>query len=731
MLPPIQNRSTSSVDQILPVHQTGESSRSAAVSGVTVPADGAVIHRPSSPMLRVGHFPPSAELKADARELAEKLSKNKDQLPTNIAEAADRMILEGRYLQEHKGSPLSFNDVSTNLGLQSSVAKEVHEGREVLINSLLKTLAKPQPSQMAELTDTLRNAMHQQTRLLGGRVAMYDEVITRAKLDKSDERFIDLSPAQLKHIERSERAFADYAAELSAEVPTLLELLNEKASAIANALKAVAQDPSLAEPEAIKQWENTAKQIGDLKVEMGKDFTNAVSRAGLTKTLEHYEKIRTETGSFAKAYIGGAGPQIAASVETFGLARGIAENNIDHVAGKIAGAAALMTGAHEGGVNFVRPGLSNMMHTWAVVPLDTTKMVPNANPRISEDGVTRPLNKEEAEAAQKVVKDDRAAHAIAKANHKPGTFLGNVEFIASFATAQLLAKGLSIYTGSDPQSLGARSLASGMGGMSAGGLSAALSFKSTSKDFRGRDIPTHTFDTGDKTRNQKFQATAANAAKLLDVSNTDVRRTYASKAGGFATGLTASAGLQALSDMMDPKTMAGQFGQVTFAALGPPALLISAFGSFSVNAEAKANQKVEAEERKKQGLDKVTPGLVDKSRLEVAWKNMSQPGRAEANHGIQPDSKTMRFIENTDRRITGVGQGISQLVPDATSTAGNLLQAGYESAGRAYDAFARRAEAQAEAQAVQSQGETTATEGPEGIELTTRRRPHHDPSDKV
>lgn len=608
---------------------------------------GAITHipvtAPTRPLLQ-----PSAELAEAARALASQFYD--DGSPVTLSQHQTLMELEGKYLLEKQGQNVRFDQVAQRLGLQSDLARDVHNERYALSTAVTKLHSHPQPDQMTALTHTLREAVQKQASLMGARAALYDEVLTQPLTDE-----------QREHIKLSQLSFSVYAAEVATEIPGIIDAAYSKAKILGE---------QLGDTEPGREWKNAAEQLVTLKADLDEDFSAALGQAKLVSVLDGYQKMNNTSFAAIKAFIGGVPGQAVASAFTFALARWITEHSITGTGvgptiGRIAATAVSMGIAHDIGSNLLRPAGQEMMGGLGLRTVDKNEVIPDANPFAyhSETDAVGKRNDDDMEAASDEVSGMRDRHSNAQQNHKVGTWWGSAEFVSLFSLAQLLGSVTDNNAGTDSNTLHGRVTKSGGAGALAGGIPAILQKNSTITDNQGRDIPTHTFKQPTQPLESRLVDVASDFVRKSNYTKEAPRKALASKITEFAKGLALNEALDIVDRNLDASTTWGQVSKPLIAGGKTVLLLYSLFGSLGVVADAKADKEAESKRRDEEGLEPLPESRYNFSHLNSSLLNIWDPDRSHVAHGTQAGTKA-RVVENTARRIDGLSQLISQGIPE-------------------------------------------------------------------
>lgn len=614
-----------------------------------------------------GHQPPQPGLpsRALAREAAQ-LAPRLGQAGFDAAVAKQRMVLEGKYLQEHPDTP--YADIHDKL-----FAKAHGKAPESMTGRLLADASQAQQAlihQLNELAEDLQNppdlntyrnvltaAVRAQADLLGAHVALYEQALTDPQLSAADRQ----------HIERSETAFALHAKQTVSLIPDALKGALAKADATVNALKQLKQ-PS-------EDWEHISTMLDDLveHTSIDGEFKDALDNAKLPAELQKLHQHNDGWVATAKAAAAGAVPQMLASGLAFGFARAVVESAVPDLKAQAFATAPVMAAAHEVGTNLLKPMSQEMMGGWALKPVKASEVIPNPNPRVIVDGELKPLTAEQKDAAMQEVDELRGRHLNAQQANKNGTGIGEAEAFGAFGLAQGIRQGIGLAKPHIPvEQFGPRTLASMAGGLIMGGVQSGAQLRSTVADRRGRELPTHTFKEVDKPLANRLAKAASDAVLASDPSNPEVRQSLFSKTYGSLAGLGSAMAVSSAAGSFGSNTRAQQLGQVLMAALGSPALLIPAYASFQAGTETKAHQAALEQEHKAQDLP--GPGATAPTpasnfpRTQTAIQNILSPDRDDLPHGSMPGTWG-RAAENTYHRVRGGLQVASQIPTELTELA--------------------------------------------------------------
>ena len=605
---------------------------------------------------------PSPALAREAAQLAPRLGRS----GFDVAVAKQRMVLEGKYLQEHPGTP--YADINDKLfakakgkapeSMTGRLLVDAKEAQQTLIRELEQLTEDPQqPPDLETYRNVLTEAVRAQTDLLGAHVALYDQVLSDPQLSAADQQ----------HIERSENAFSLHAQQTVNSIPGALKTALTKADATVSALKQLKQ-PS-------EDWENISQMLGELVEHTSVDgeFKDALDNAKLPARLEQLHQHNDGWGATAKAVVAGAVPQMLASGLAFGFARAVVESAVPNLKAQAFATAPVMAAAHEIGANLLKPMSQEMMGGWSLKPVSASEVIPNPNPRVIVDGELKPLPAEQKDAAMQEVEQLRSRHLNAQQANKNGTGIGEAEAFGAFGLAQAIRKGIGLAKPHIPvDQFGPRTLASMAGGLFMGGVQSGAQLRSSVPDRRGRELPTHTFKGVDKPLANRLAKAASDAVLASDPSNPGVRQSLFSKTYGSLVGLGSAMAVSSAARAFGSDTPTQQFGQVLLAALGSPALLIPAYASFQAGAETDAHQAALEKERKTQELPGPgAPAQVPASnfpRTQTAMQNIRSPDRADLPHGSMPGTWG-RAAENTYHRVRGGLQVASQVPTELTELA--------------------------------------------------------------
>lgn len=589
----------------------------------------------------------------------------------NLAVAKQRMVLEGKYLEEHPGTP--YAHISDKLftaangkAPESTVGRllvDAKDAQQTLIHELEKLAEDPQsPPDVKAYRHVLTEAVRAQTEVLGANVALYEEALNDGNLSAGDRQ----------HIERSEASFALHAQRTMNLIPSALQEALTKADATVSALKQLKQPA--------EDWESISTLLGDLveHTSVNGEFKDALDNAKLPAKLQQLHQNNDGWGATAKAVVAGAVPQMLASGLAFGFARAFVESAVPNLKAQAFATAPVMAAAHEVGVNLLKPMSQEVMGSWALKPVKASEVIPNPNPRIILDGKLQPLPADVKDAAMQEVDQLRSWHLNAQQANKNGTGIGEAEAFGAFGLAQGLRKGIGLARRDIPvEQFGPRTLASMAGGLFMGGVQSGAQLRSTVPDRRGRELPTHTFKEVEKPLANRLAKAASDAVLASNPANPEVRQSLFSKTYGSLVGLGSAMAVASATRGIGSDTLAQQFGQVVMAALGSPALLIPAYAAFQAGAESKTHHAGLEKQRQTQGLP--GPGAPARMqtpnfpRTQTAIENIRAPDRADLAHGSVPGTWG-RVAENTYHRLRGGLQVASQVPTELTELA--IKQAG-------------------------------------------------------
>ncbi|NWA02083.1 hypothetical protein [Pseudomonas gingeri] len=611
---------------------------------------------------------PSPSLARQAQTLAHALHTGKPVLD-NLDQCQARMILEGKYLEEHPRAAFPIinaqlfpeRDEQGRFLLPDALADSARDTRLQLHKALGELGKNPGAPDLAAYGQVLEQAITQQTELFAGKAAQYAEVLARPGLPEADRA----------QVLRSEQAFARHAAQVANEIPQALKQAQSKAQATVDALR------HLNQPAA--EWEGINQQLKELvkQTSQNGDFKDALDNARLPVTLADLHQANDGWAATTKAFVAGAVPQMLASGLAFGFARAAVEAAIpDNLPVQLFATGAVMAAAHEVGTNLLKPMGQELVGGWSLAPVKASEVIPNPNPRISIGGVIQAPDAEAKAQAKTAVETLRGQHKNAQQANKNGTGLGELQAYGSFATAQAIRRGLGFAA---PQlhvnNVGPRTLASMGGGVLMGGVQSSMQLRSTATDERGRELPTHTFKQVDKPLSQRLAKAAGDAVLASNPSDTEVRQSLLSKTFGSYLGLGSAALVGAAGRAVGAAGPAQKFGQVMLAAMGSPALLIPAYASFQSGPESKAHSAALKARADSQAL----PGAPAEStasafpRTRSAVQNILDPDRADLAHGTLPGTAG-RVAENTFHRVRGGLQVASQVPTELIENAPQLIK---------------------------------------------------------
>lgn len=607
---------------------------------------------------------PSAPLARDAAALAQAI---KAGTGSTLGMAREMMVLEGKYLLEQ--SHVAFQSIAEKLfpEVDEHLSPVIHD--ELLSHAqtsrleLHKALAElsKQPGNSPDVAAygrVLTHAVQAQTELFAGKVALYQEVLSQPELPATDRA----------HIERSEHAFARYAQQVAAQIPSALKQASAKADATVKALHHLHQPA--------QEWEGISHQLKALvrQTSAEGEFKDALDNARLPDVLEGLHQHNDGWAATTKAFVAGAVPQMLASGLAFGFARAVVESAIPHDLPKqVFATAVTMAAAHEVGTNLLKPIGQELVGAWNLKPVKASEVIPNPNPRVSILGQIQPLSDDAKIQAKQAVDALRGRHLNAQQANKNGTGVGEAQAFGAFGLAQGIRRAIGFAA---PQlrvnDYGPRTLTSMGGGLLMGGVQSSSQLRSTTPDERGRELPTHTFKGTDKPLAQRIAKAASDAVLASDPSKSEVRQSLLSKTFGSLIGLGNAAAVGTVARAIGSHTPAQKFGQVVMAALGSPALLIPAYAAFQSSPETKARTAaLKAEQLPGTQAQAAAPNF---ARTRTAMQNIQSPDRADLPHGSLPGTWG-RTAENTYHRVRGGLQVASQVPTETLEHAPQLIKA--------------------------------------------------------
>lgn len=305
-----------------------------------------------------------------------------------------------------------------------------------------------------------------------------------------------------------------------------------------------------------------------------------------------------------------------------------------------------------------------------VVPVDPKIVYPDAPQVISENGIPRKLSPEEHAKAQQAVEQRRKEFKQAQPAFKLGSLVGDLLGYVSFGGAHAIRGLLGGVAGIDAKTLGARSVASGMGSAV---MNAGLTygqFKQTTPD----GIPTHRLGA------PKGKQQIADGVKRLNLLESANRRNVLAKTAGVTEGLAFANMLDTAVVNIDGSTLPGRLAKAG-ATLGEvTAMLVPFFGNATADGEAKEAQAQRA----------ISSGPFPGT--ETALHGIMHPDSAHIPHTFQEPGSLGRTAENVFQVARHGAQLVPQLIVDsmdalATGTQ-NAVSTAYEAGASALRASA-------------------------------------------
>ncbi len=648
--------------------QTSQDVRRASVEGFTVPRQGAIESyqlpvRIIVPQGEPAAFKPSSTLKKRALDLLKEMPKDTLR-PKDLQQATERMVLEGKYIQEARqhataakdsGSITGFEKIGRDLGLTSRLADEV-EARRILISEQLAQIVenqKPAAEQVREVSQCLKEAIEHQTELFAKRTAVYEEVLKQPGLSKADRAAIL----------DSELSFSSYAAKTNLDVPQMVGAAKKKADSISDTLKesenAAARkgnhDQAAQLKAEAKEWKTISQQLKSIQDYLGEAANNAVSQARLAHIVDELSKSSASMGNQAHALLGQASRQIELSGLALGAANSFTEAALSDWPGaqQIVGALATAI-AHEVGTHLLGSLILEAIGG-ATQPVSAALVLPSPNRFVSVQGEVRPRRPEELEEEKNKVLAKRIELSHVQNAHKLGSLEGDARAWTQFALAQGGRGAASIFTSSGGP--GDATLASMFAGLLMGSIHAVGGLRARVEDGRGRSIPAYAMKPPEAgALSKRLKQVGADGLDKLNYLKEAPRKTVQDKTSSLAAALASTKILNLATDAVVNNSHAAQ-SAVTGIATGAKSILL--LSQYWAGLQIGTLTKTDALANRTAGR-RLSGANYD--RVGTAWRNITEPNRSAVPHATELGSKA-RLAENAYT----IWQGASQLVPTAIS----------------------------------------------------------------
>jgi len=603
--------------------------------------------------------------------------------PANLAQAKERMLIEGEYLKanaEHAGKTghtanafVSFDQMARELGLTSVLADEVdriHTQFTSDIDNILNESKKRPDEGPGHLIQSMRAAVRDQAALFAKRDAVYEEVLNQ-----------DLSKSEREAVQTSQLSFSFYATEVGSKIPNTLENTLSHANGIVSDLqnrKAELEksqgdkSPEVTQLAAqIEDWSKAAKELEQMKTDLLPDFTAAVD---LNKLAQHINTLNESSGSVGNqlhAFVGQGVRQMILSGAALGAANAFTEAALSNWPAAQPFVGGLATAlAHDFATHFLARGALDLIGgaTRAVTPGE-----------VSEQGVVRERTPAEIESKKEQDKAMLTQLKQTQNAHKLGAASAEAQFWSMFGGAQG-GRGL-FFDSTEANQPGGATLSSMVAGFGMGGKQGAGGMRASIKDGQNRAIPAYTMapkpsdgstpaPSEQKTKLAKTADWMKQGVEQMNYLKPGPRKTLENKTGSLASGMAlGKIGGAVVDAVADSSTGVKIFGEGAGTGMKSPLLLAVFWGGAQLGSIVQADQKAAGGQAHSY------------DRFIAAWRTMTDPDRA-ANPHVFDAGSISRALENTYDRLQAAAQLPHTAVFDTLEAAPGAIKAAIPSRSR-------------------------------------------------
>jgi len=366
-----------------------------------------------------------------------------------------------------------------------------------------------------------------------------------------------------------------------------------------------------------------------------------VGRQDYVADLKTHSGFLTGLAVFADAGI----PQGFASSAHFGASTAAIDEKLDgtHLAAHAAGTSAVLGAAHKVVSDSARPIIQTIVDKTigsGLEKVDPLSVYPKALQEVTVGG--RRVANPNREALDKTQEDKRTDFLLKQNANNFGTISGDFTGYIAFGAAHAVREVLNQFTSVNASGIGARSLASAVGGTLMAGGQAVFKYSQTHGDEK---IPTYRVKNETREWKELLPKAFAESSKVLPTNMTNISD-YANRIFGVGAGITMRTAVgDAAAPGEDAETLEKMQQIITTFFSSGLTLLPFFANSVAAPLENKALND---------GKDDLT------ARANVPWQNLTNPNRDTLPHTQPPGWR--RAGENVYHGT----RGASQLVPQAT-----------------------------------------------------------------
>ncbi len=366
-----------------------------------------------------------------------------------------------------------------------------------------------------------------------------------------------------------------------------------------------------------------------------------VGRQDYVADLKTHSGFLTGLAVFADAGI----PQGFASSAHFGASTAAIDEKLDgtHLAAHAAGTSAVLGAAHKVVSDSARPIIQTIVDKTigsGLEKVDPLSVYPKALQDVTVNG--RRVANPQREALDKTQEDKRTSFLLKQNANNFGTISGDFTGYLAFGAAHAVREALNQFTSVNASGIGARSLASAVGGTFMAGGQAVAKYSQTHGDEK---IPTYRVKNETREWKELLPKALAESSKVLPTNMTNISD-YVNRIVGVGAGITMRTAVgDAAAPGEDAETLEKMQQIITTFFSSGLTLLPFFANSVAAPLENKALND---------GKDDLT------ARANVPWQNLTNANRDTLPHTQPPGWR--RAGENVYHGT----RGASQLVPQAT-----------------------------------------------------------------
>ncbi|MDO7895747.1 type III effector [Pseudomonas citrulli] len=366
-----------------------------------------------------------------------------------------------------------------------------------------------------------------------------------------------------------------------------------------------------------------------------------VGRQDYVADLKTHSGFLTGLAVFADAGI----PQGFASSAHFGASTAAIDEQLagTHLAAHAAGTSAVLGAAHKVVSDSARPIIQTIVDKTigsGLEKVDPLAVYPKALQTVTVDG--RRVANPQRETLDRTQEDKRTGFLLKQNANNFGTISGDFTGYLAFGAAHAVREALNQFSSVNASGIGARSLASAVGGAFMAGGQAVAKYSQTHGDEK---IPTYRVKNETREWKELLPKALAESSKVLPINMTNISD-YANRIVGVGAGITMRTAVgDAAAPGEDAETLEKMQQIITTFFSSGLTLLPFFANSVAAPLENKALND---------GTDDLT------ARANVPWQNVTNPNRDTLPHTQPPGAR--RVAENAYH----VTRGASQLVPQAT-----------------------------------------------------------------